>query len=285
MCSTNALEPPGYRSLKEQVAEADLPDITDLPDIGSFAASEFGGIGENGGDDPGEEQFEDFSSDLEQTLTTGKFRLVVAAPDIDSEQGLQQVIEYLNSQGLQVYGLEVNFFKGPSASCHVPRLVTKPLVNANQKRTKAEISREEFLEGLHERVRTHVVDLIREAEAVGASVKAFGDSLSIRVAELTIVNLYRNWLFISVIRTGGNPHQPFEEAERATEELGVGKRIGRDRRQWRMLYASVTDDTLATAFKIALDLVGQLEPTTRAKPASLRPSESNETSRATGGDA
>ena len=48
----------------------------------------------------------DFARRLELTLSEGDFRLVVAAPRI--HVGVQQAIEYLNSRGLLIYGLEVS---------------------------------------------------------------------------------------------------------------------------------------------------------------------------------
>ena len=74
-------------------------------------------------DEPVEGDFDDFARQLEQTLAAGRFRLVVAAPSIPA--GVQRVIEYMNAQGLLLYGLEVSYFGG-ATECFVPRIVVKP---------------------------------------------------------------------------------------------------------------------------------------------------------------
>jgi hypothetical protein len=51
------------------------------------------------------------------------FGLGDAAPVIPI--GVQQVMEYLNGQGLRLYGLEVSYFKG-TVECFVPRVVVTP---------------------------------------------------------------------------------------------------------------------------------------------------------------
>ena len=66
---------------------------------------------------------------LAKTLVTGKFRHVVAIPVIP--EGIQQVLRYLNAQGLPTYGLEVSYFVEESSvqgqvECFVPRLVVRP---------------------------------------------------------------------------------------------------------------------------------------------------------------
>lgn len=273
------LSSPTYRSLKEQVAKPDVPDITDLPDITSFAAKEFGVIAESGGDDPGDEQFEDFSSDLEQTLMTGRFRLVVAAPDIDSDLDLQQVIEYLNSQEMQIFGLEVNFFKGPSASCYVPRLVVKPSVKENQKRAKAVISEVDFLQSLPEEwVRSRVTEFLPAIREAGATTKFHSRGPSIIASRRQAVAwLDEKSVRIAVHETSGNPPAPFKRAYEKTDKLGGRRGLGTfngisEDWYWEAPYGDLREDGLAAAFQIALDLVGELEPTAGAEPR-LPPSE------------
>lgn len=60
---------------------------------------------------------------LAETLRSGAFSLVVAAPLIP--EGIQRVIEYLNARGLSLYGLEVSYFAG-EVEVFVPRIVAKP---------------------------------------------------------------------------------------------------------------------------------------------------------------
>ncbi len=62
---------------------------------------------------------------LSETLRSGDFALVVAAPVIP--EGVQRVIEYLNARGLAMYGLEVSYFRG-EVEAFVPRIVVRPTV-------------------------------------------------------------------------------------------------------------------------------------------------------------
>jgi hypothetical protein len=64
-----------------------------------------------------------WAMDLEQTLRTGRFRLVLAAPTIPP--AVQRNIDYMNDQGMLLYGLEVNYFAGDT-ECFVPQIVVEP---------------------------------------------------------------------------------------------------------------------------------------------------------------
>jgi hypothetical protein len=61
---------------------------------------------------------------LAETLRSGDFVLVVAAPSIPP--GVERQIEYLNARGLRVYGLEVSYFADGADAVYVPRIVARP---------------------------------------------------------------------------------------------------------------------------------------------------------------
>jgi hypothetical protein len=90
----------------------------------SFLLDAFGaedGLAEDG--DVPQPRIGDIETALSETLRTGQFVLVVAAPEIP--EGVERVLNYMNAQGLRLYGLEVSYFNGP-AECFVPRLTVQP---------------------------------------------------------------------------------------------------------------------------------------------------------------
>jgi hypothetical protein len=95
---------------------------TALPTVAEFFANEFGD--DESDPDAKVELGTAIATALEASLAAGRFKLVVAAPEIPD--GVQRVLEYLNSQGLAFYGLEVSYFAGP-VECFVPRLVQRSI--------------------------------------------------------------------------------------------------------------------------------------------------------------
>lgn len=77
-------------------------------------------------EDPGEAA-ERALDGLGKTLRTGDFALVVAAPAIPPR--VERVVEYLNTRGLSVYGVEVSYFAG-EVEVFVPRIVVRPTLGA-----------------------------------------------------------------------------------------------------------------------------------------------------------
>ena len=98
---------------------------------------------------------------LQQTLETGDFTLVVAAPQVPV--GVPRVLEYLNARGQRFYALEVSYFEGP-AECFVPRLVVMPPVSGpSAAKTTTPIDRETFLDELPDHVQTEVAEFLDSA--------------------------------------------------------------------------------------------------------------------------
>jgi hypothetical protein len=199
------------------VAESDLPDIV------GFAAASFADADAMSSEDS-DEDFAAFGYRLEQTLAGGDFRLVVAAPSIPP--GVQQVIEYLNSRGLLIYGLEVSFFSGP-AECFVPRIVVKPTVTETKKAGvgPAPIAQEDLLQNLPDRVRDRARQFLQAIVASGARVRwhSYGPGVRAdRHPERLLAFLENKRLGIVVTAPAGYPESPFTHARAASEALGVG---------------------------------------------------------------
>lgn len=229
----------------------------ELPDIGVHAASSFGNDSQAVPDEA-EETFDDFGYRLEQTLANGEFRLVVAAPSIPP--GVQQVIEYLNSRGLLIYGLEVSFFSGP-AECFVPRVVVKPRVSETKKLGSGPgptpVAEGDFVQDLPERVRESAVAFLRACEAAGAPMRWHSYGAGVRTArgpDRLLAFLEKKRVGIVIKAPTGFPQSPFAEALQAAEALGVGS-VSNGRGEFSARYEDMNDDQLDALLKIALRLV------------------------------
>ncbi len=236
----------------------------DLPDLAGFAAGQFEPLDA----ESDEEEFADFPRQLEQNLASGQFRLVVAAPVIPP--GVQQVIEYLNSQGLLIYGLEVSFFSGP-AECFVPRLVVKPRVTETRKlaaSSSAPIAQEDFFQALPERIRNPAAEFLSRAETARATIRwnSYGPSIrAARSPERVVGWLEKKRAVVTVKPFAGYPAEPFDGARSAATQLPVGS-ISSDGWYWSARYEELTDDQLELVFGIALGLVNAL-----ATPIAFQP--------------
>jgi hypothetical protein len=228
-----------------------------LPDLAGFVAEQF-----DSDDDSEGEEFDDFPRQLEQNLASGTFRLVVAAPSIPP--GVQQVIEYLNAQGLLIYGLEVSFFSGP-AECFVPRLVVKPRVTETRKlaaASSAPVAEEDFFQALPDRIREPASEFLRRAEAARGTVRwnSYGPSIrAARTPERVVSWPERKRVVVTVKSSAGYPAEPFAAAKTSTAQLPVGS-VSNDNWYWSARYEELTDEQLAIVFDIALELIGALAP-------------------------
>ena len=120
---------------------------------------------------------------LEETLRTGDFALVVAAPSIPA--GVQRVIEYLNARGSRIYGLEVSYFAG-EVDAFVPRLVVRPTIatriaGSSVRGSSAPIDRETLLSSLPEQTREVVADFLDTIEDSGAELDWRENRVRVRV--------------------------------------------------------------------------------------------------------
>lgn len=231
---------------------------SDLPDLATFAAQRFGPAAEAGeaGEAAMYADFDEFQDQLGRTLAAGQFRLVVAAPSIP--HGVQRVIEYMNSQGLLLYGLEVSFFSGP-AECFVPRIVVRPSVTETVKLAggAAALGREDFMGALPERVRAWSAEFLDSAESAGARLRwnSYGASIRApRSPERVVGWLEKKRAVITVKTPTGYPHEPFTDARNALGALSKGS-ISADGWYWSSRYEDLADVDLVTVAEIALGLV------------------------------
>jgi hypothetical protein len=71
------------------------------------------------GNDDVEDATDRLLESLSETLRSGEFTLVVAAPEIP--EGVERVMEYLNGRGLTIYGLEVSYYRARELLRHPAR--------------------------------------------------------------------------------------------------------------------------------------------------------------------
>lgn len=206
-------------------------------------------------------------SGLEQSLSTGRFRLVLAAPVIP--QGVEKVMEYLNAQGHMVYGLEVGFFSG-SAECFVPRLVVKPRVSEIRAAApKAEpVTEADFLDALPAHAKAPIASFLTSAAAAGASLtwNSYGPALRpARLPGRVVAFAERGRVAIIVTPPKEFPSTPFEAARQEIEALGLGITSANN---WEhsVKYENATEQQLETYLAIAVKLLGALTPTIAFAP-------------------
>jgi hypothetical protein len=234
----------------------------DLPDLASYVYDHVSTSGAAAQSSPPDEEIlTDFMGRFSQTLTSGHFRLVVAAPSIP--KGVEKVIEYLNSQGHLLYGLEISFFDG-AAECFVPRLVVRPRVSEIRTATvkTQPVEEEDFLQSLPERVHDAAERFLHECEGRGGRItwNAFGASVrSSRSPQRVVAFLEKGGVGITVIPPKEYPTEPFTLARSRIAETGLAP-VSDETWQHRVKYEAASDQQLETYFGIALQLLEELAP-------------------------
>jgi len=200
---------------------------------------------------------------LEQGLATGALMLVVAAPAIP--QGVQRVLEYLNAQGLRLFGLEVSYFKGP-AEAFVPRVVVRPSA-ADPATTSGggapPTDAETFLPRLPEDFRGPVQAFLPGAEQNGGEVQWMTYGVRVRAtgSKKVLVTLDDTYLYMALVPRLSFPTAPFDVARAAVQQTGVGS-AGKE--WFSVAWSKLSLSQLESILQIALRLV----QATRRSPAS-----------------
>jgi hypothetical protein len=139
----------------------------------AYLADTFGSGVEEASDDadPPSLVVDEIETALAENLRTGRFLLVVAAPEIP--ESVERVLDYMNAQGLRLYGLEVSYFNGP-AECFVPRLAIQPTPQAQ---ITAEAARAWDQASILQQLRLRKGD---EATEVAAAIFEWAERLDVR---------------------------------------------------------------------------------------------------------
>jgi hypothetical protein len=191
---------------------------------------------------------------LEQGLGTGALTLVVAAPTIP--QGVQRVLEYLNAQGLRLFGVEVSYFMGP-AEAFVPRVVVRPSA-ADPATTplgaRPPTDPETFLPRLPEVFRRPVELFLTSAAERGGDVQwmAYGVRVKATGSKKVLTTLDDGNLWVALVPSQTFPTAPFDTARAALQDVGAGAAA----KQWFAInWSKMSLVQLERIFEICLDLV------------------------------
>ena len=195
---------------------------------------------------------------LASTLERGTFALVVAAPQIPP--GVERALEYLNAQGLRLYGLEVDYFRG-QVECFVPRLrVMPPPTTRVRTSTATPVERQEFLESLGEHVSRVVAEALDAVEEVGARIEwnTYGATVKVALEQTRLVGAFdRSAVKVTIIPPSGFPADPFGRAKASLEQIGVGKAQA-DGVHYRVGYDEANPEQLEQVVDVLIDLAREL---------------------------
>jgi hypothetical protein len=213
-------------------------------------------------DDP-EEAAERTLEGLGETLRTGDFALVLAAPAIPA--GVERVIEYLNTRGFSVFGLEVSYFTG-DVDAFVPRVVVRPslgsrIAGQDQHPVKPPVDAETYINSLPEAVQEPVRAFCADMETAGGELQWMGYGPRVRVSGAkgprVVVNLDADFLWMVVGAPSGLPTEPGEVAGGQLGKIPgalVGEEYGRLR--WSAASGSEITAALAVAREFVQALLG-----------------------------
>jgi hypothetical protein len=209
---------------------------------------------------------------LSATLRSGDFALVVAAPLIPD--GVQRVIEYLNAQGLSLYGLEVSYFAG-DVEAFVPRIVVRPTLGGRlagpdgQTENRSNIDAETYFGLLPEHLTEAVRRFVDEVPSLGAELqwRSYGPRVRVRgSAGLKVVaSLETKTAYLTVGPLKGvDPHPAIRAVEALRTIAGV--KIGGTYSSISLRSATGADAEafLAVARQFVLELVGDVDGTGHA---------------------
>ena len=193
--------------------------------------------------------------DLEQTLLAGRFRLVIAAPRI--RPAIQRNIDYMNDQGMLLYGLEVNYFAGET-ECFVPRIVVKPRASerTHSPARLPQSTEATFLPQLDDGVASRLALLLRDCRAAGARVGWVGDGVRIlteHVHPTELARFFTRSVRITMQPPAGSPTAPFIATAKTLTAIAAGT-LTTNGSAWNGQYARLSDQELDAAFRTVLQL-------------------------------
>ena len=200
-------------------------------------------------------------TDLSETLHSGDFALVVAAPVIPDS--VHRVIEYLNVRGLSIYGLEVSYFAG-EVEIFVPRIVVRPTLTGRivGRRTAAEsapVDAADYIEAVPDVAREAGRQFLDTVPELGGEVRWRGSGPRVEIATangpriVVSFNASEAWLVTSPI--DGLPTAIFAAAAQAVQSLPSG---GSGSTYPGIRWAKTTAEDVKAFLAIACDYVGGL---------------------------
>ena len=226
----------------------------DSRSLRDFVRDRFGAVETNTREDP-EAMADVVLRGLEQSLASGAMTLVVAAPSIPP--GVQRVLEYLNAQGLRLFGIEVSYFKGP-VEAFVPRVVVRPgaadPAATPAGGTRSPIDAQTFLPRLPEALRDPVLIFLADAAKRGGDVQwtSYGVRVQATASKKVLATLDDNFLWVALVPRQAFPPAPFEIARAALDAVGIGSA----KKEWfSARWSKLSTDQLKLILDIVLHLV------------------------------
>jgi hypothetical protein len=215
-----------------------------------------------GADDP-EAAAEQTLHGLGETLRTGDFALVLAAPSIPA--GVARVIEYLNARGHSLHGLEMSFFADDQGThVFVPRMVVRPslggrIAGADASKTKHPTDLETYLDSLPDPLRDLIARFCDDVPATGGELQwmHYGARVCVRGTQgpRVMVSLHEDVLWLVVGPRTGLPPEPGQRAAQRLSRI-QGASVGNNYAS--MKWATVSPESLAAGLDVARDLVREL---------------------------
>jgi hypothetical protein len=201
---------------------------------------------------------------LAETLRSGDFALVVAAPSVPS--GVERQIEYLNARGLSVYALEVSYFADDADTVFVPRIVARPTAAARiaGRDPRPEVVPEDpegYLEGLgNDHLREAIRQLLDDVPGLGGELhwrSSGGPRVRVRGGKgpkvILSLSLNDHW-YLTIGPLAGMPAGPGQHAAERLRALGVNVGATYGTLKWE-----AAETTLIASFlDVARDLVREL---------------------------
>jgi hypothetical protein len=169
---------------------------------------------------------------------------------------VQRAIEYLNAQGLRLFGIELSYFKGP-AEAFVPRVVIRPTVADPASAPigpPPPTDLETFLALLPEHVRDGIREFVAAAAEHHGDVQWMNYGVRVRanVSKKVLVTLDDARLYIALVPRFGFEDIPFTVARTSLEALQVGSA----KKEWfSVAWKSVSEKDRHSVFEVALKLI------------------------------
>ena len=195
-----------------------------------------------------------------QTLETGDFTLVVAAPEIPTR--VQSVLEYMNARGQRFFGLEVSHFEGP-AECFVPRLVVMPPISKAPETSSGPVmTADDYLSAVPAHIRDQVAQFLGDIVAAGGEIVwwSYGASINVTLhATRQVGYLSPTRIGATIQASSGFPQEPFDRTAQRLADMAIGQPGGKG---WyhSVKWTDVTEEQAAAVCAVVIDCIRDLVP-------------------------
>jgi hypothetical protein len=216
-------------------------------------------------------------ANLALTLERGTFRLVVAAPTIPL--GVESTLGYLNSQGLRMYALEVDYLKGRTkrgqdVEALVPRLSVAPTNPPGRTSgTPTRIDHDQLLGRLEPPLAEIVASTLDRVQEAGATLgwNSYAATIRYQHGRTTrqVGMLATTAAAVTVKAPPDFPPAPFKRAHERLTQQKIGRPLYNGS-QIQLDYHQIGPDQLQQLSDILVDLCQDLHDAATHRPAPKR---------------